>query len=96
MRHIVPARQVAAWVLRRASPLSLDQIGCLLGGRDHTTIGYSIAQVELRMACDPAYAALLSSLLPQRPLVAPVRTRPDHAMRWWVSQARDSFFVRAA
>jgi len=96
MRHIVPARQAAAWVIRKASPLSLEEIGRLLGGRDHTTIGYSIAQVEQRLAIDPIYAAQMHSLLPQRPLVTPVRSRPDHAMRWWVAQSRDSYFVRAA
>lgn len=95
MRHIVLARQAAAWVLRRAANISLEEIGRLLGGRDHTTIGYSIAQIEHRMAADPALRAQLHSLLPQRPL-APVRSRPDHAMRWWVAWSRDSFFVRAA
>jgi chromosomal replication initiator protein len=95
-RHIAEARQAAAWVLRRASPLSLETIGQVLGGRDHTTIGYSITQVEARCAADPAYAAQIHSLLPQAPLIAPARSRPDHAMRWWVAQSRDSFFVRAA
>jgi chromosomal replication initiator protein len=96
-RHIAEARQAAAWVLRRASPLSLEQIGRLLGGRDHTTIIHAVAQIEQRVAADPAYAAQLHSLLPQRPLTAPAHTRPDHAgSAWWVAQARDSFFVRTA
>jgi len=96
MRHIVLARQAACWVLRQASPLSLEEIGRLLGGRDHTTIIYSIGQIERRCAADPHFRALAYSLLPQRPVAAPVRSRPDHAMRWWVAQSRDSFFVRAA
>ena len=96
MRHITEARQVAAWVLRRASPLSLEAIGRLLGHRDHTTIIYAIEQIEQRMAADPQLRAELHSLLPQRPLIAPAHTRVDHAMRWWIAQSRDSFFVRAA
>jgi chromosomal replication initiator protein len=96
MRHIVSARQAAAWVLRNASPLSLEEIGHLLGGRDHTTIGYSIAQIERKIANDVQLRAELHSLLPQRPLLAPPVRRPDHAMRWWASQSRDSYFVRAA
>lgn len=97
MRHIVLARQAAAWVLRRASPLSLEEIGRLLGGRDHTTIGYSIAQVAQRMADDPHVRAQLHSLLPEKPLRTPVRLRSDHAgSAWWVAQSRESFFVRAA
>ncbi len=96
MRHIVLARQAAAWVLRKAATISLEEIGRLLGGRDHTTIIYSLGQIEQRMAADPYFAAELHSLLPQRPLAAPPHTRPDHAMRWWVAQSRDSYFVRAA
>jgi chromosomal replication initiator protein len=97
MRHVVLARQSAAWVLRKAYAISLEEIGRLLGGRDHTTIGYSIAQVELRIADDAALRAELHSLLPQRPpCPAPARERSDHAMRWWATQARDSYFVRAA
>jgi chromosomal replication initiator protein len=96
MRHVVLARQAAAWVLRKAANISLEEIGRLLGGRDHTSIGYSVQQIERRIATDAALRAELHSLLPQRPLAAPPHTRPDHAMRWWVAQARDSFFVRAA
>lgn len=96
MRHIVLARQAAAWVLRKSSPLSLEEIGRLLGGRDHTTIIHSLAQVERRMATDTALRALVHSLVPQRPLIAPPHTRPDHAMRWWVAQSRAAFFVRTA
>lgn len=96
MRVVVEARQAAAWVLRRACPaLALADIGRLLH-RDHTTVIYSLQQVELRIAADPHLRAELHSLLPQKPLIAPPTRRPDHAMRWWVAQSRDSFFVRAA
>lgn len=95
-QHIVLARQAAAWALRKTTPLSLEAIGRLLGGRDHTTISYSLTQIERRCAADPQFARVLHSLLPQRPLLTPVRSRPDHAMRWWVAQSRDSYFVRAA
>lgn len=94
-RQVSEARQAAAWVLRKAiASISLESIGQLLGGRDHTTIIHSLAQIERRMQHDPALRAQLHSLLPQRTL--PARARLDHAMRWWVAQARDCFFVRAA
>lgn len=32
------ARQIAAYLIRSSTPLSLPQIGKILGGRDHTTI----------------------------------------------------------
>ena len=70
-RHIVLARQACAWVLRSATPLSLAEIGRLLGGRDHTTIGYSVAQMTARRAADPQLAAQLHSLLPQQPFSGP-------------------------
>lgn len=95
--YIVQARQAAAWVLRRAYPaISLEEVGRLLGGRDHTTIIYSLEQVEARIAADPCLRAQLHSLLPQKVLESPVRQRSDHAMRWWVAQSRDAFFVRSA
>ena len=97
IRQVAEARQAAAWVLRRAyTAISLQEVGRLLGGRDHTTIIHAVAQVERRMADNAMLRAQLHSLLPQRPLITPARTRPDHAMRWWVAQSRDSFFVRAA
>jgi len=97
MRVVVEARQAAAWVLRRAYPsLALADIGHLLD-RDHTTIIYSISQIEKRIAGDPVLRAELHSLLPQKPLATSVRARPDHAgSAWWVAQSRDSYFVRAA
>jgi chromosomal replication initiator protein len=96
IRQVAEARQATAWVLRRAiAAISLQEVGRLLGGRDHTTIIHALAQVERRMADDPYLAAQLYSLLPQTPLTS-VRQRSDHAMRWWVAQSRESFFVRAA
>jgi chromosomal replication initiation ATPase DnaA len=76
MRHIVLARQAAAWVLRRSYPsLALTDIGHLLD-RDHTTIIYSISQIERKMADDPCLRAELHGLLPQRAAHhVPVRTR---------------------
>jgi len=96
MRHIVLARQAACWVLRQASPLSQTEIGRLLGGRDHTTIGYSIAQIERRIASDPLLRAQLHSLLPQEPFALARRRPRDAGGAWWISQSRDTFFVRTA
>jgi chromosomal replication initiator protein len=97
-KYVVGARQVAAWMLRRAYPdLTLSEIGHLLGHRDHTTMIYSIQQVDARIASDPILRAQLHSLLPQQPSTSYRRPRRnDHAMRWWVAQSRDAFFVRAA
>lgn len=94
-RHIVQARQAAAWVLREAIPtLSLQSIGDALGGQDHTTIIFSLQAVIARMAADPALAAELRDLAGLPPVPAP---RPfDPAMRWWVVQGRRGWEVLAA
>jgi chromosomal replication initiator protein len=96
-RHVVEARQAAAWVLRRAYPaLSLEAIGEILGDRDHTTIIYSLAQVEERMRADPGLAADLRALIPA-PVAPATRRRPvAGAMRWWVAQGRGDWLVLAA
>src|SRR6185503_17800716 len=78
MRIVVEARQAAAWVLRRACPaLALADIGRLLGGRDHTTIIYSLQQIEQRMANDPQLRAQMHALLPQPRLAQSRRRRRD-------------------
>jgi len=82
-RVVAYARQAAAWVLRIAFPvLSLQDVGALLGGRDHTTIIFACQQVELRMAADPDLAAVLLALVAlggerQR------ETRPGDDRRFW-------------
>ena len=47
-RHIVEARMIAAYILRkdRYLGLSLKQIGDLLGNRDHSTIMHSLHQID--------------------------------------------------
>lgn len=91
--HIVLARQAACWALRNATPLSLTAIGQLLGGRDHKTILYAIAQTEARMAADAVLRAQLHALIAPPP--EPIRPR-DLAMRWWVVQGRLTWEVLSA
>lgn len=63
-RHVSEARQAVAYALRRSYPmLSLQSIGTLLGGRDHTTIIYALAAAERRAVVDQEYALRLSALL---------------------------------
>lgn len=44
--HLVAARQLTAYALRRYFGLSYPRIGRLLGGRDHTTIIHACRSVE--------------------------------------------------
>jgi len=44
-QRIVQPRQVAMYLLRKETDASLPQIGAVLGGRDHTTVMYSIDKI---------------------------------------------------
>jgi chromosomal replication initiator protein len=44
-KRVVGPRQVAMYLLREETPLSLPDVGALLGGRDHTTIMHGVQKV---------------------------------------------------
>ncbi len=56
------ARQVAIYLTRELTDLSLPQIGRLYGGRDHSTVLNSIRRVEARIADDQSFAAQVQEL----------------------------------
>jgi chromosomal replication initiator protein len=56
------ARQVAIYLTRELTDLSLPQIGRLYGGRDHSTVLNSIRRVEARFGEDKALAARVDEL----------------------------------
>ena len=95
-RHIVEARQAAAWVLRHAYPrISLQTIGEQIGGRDHATVIYAIERTTERMRADPVLDMQLRALIGDPP-PPPQRRRVGSAMRWWVTQGRDEWIVATA
>jgi chromosomal replication initiator protein len=56
------ARQVAIYLTRELTDLSLPQIGRLYGGRDHSTVLNSIRRAEARCDEDPTLAARVDEL----------------------------------
>jgi len=56
------ARQVAIYLTRELTDLSLPQIGRLYGGRDHSTVLNSIRRAEARCGEDPGLAARVDEL----------------------------------
>ncbi len=56
------ARQVAIYLTRELTDLSLPQIGRLYGGRDHSTVLNSIRRAEARFGEDAALAARVEKL----------------------------------
>jgi chromosomal replication initiator protein len=51
-REVAQARQLALLLGRRLTGHSLDALGGMIGGRDHSTVLYSIRQAEERVAAD--------------------------------------------
>lgn len=61
-REISEARQIAMFLLRNYTDLSLPKIGGLLGGKDHTTVMYAAQKVTKSKQTDPQLARLLQRL----------------------------------
>lgn len=62
IRDAVAARQIAMYLIRSMTNLSQDNIGRLFDNRDHSTVLYSIQQVEKKMKKDPAFAEIVKEL----------------------------------
>ncbi len=58
------ARQVAMYVVREVvGSMSMDAIGQEFGGRDHSTVVYTIQKVEKMMETDDAYKGLIKDII---------------------------------
>lgn len=62
-RRVSQARQAVCYAARRRTAYSFQEIGDLLGGREHTTIMNAVQAAEDRARADPAYALDLVGLL---------------------------------
>lgn len=62
IRNAVTARQIAMYLIRRMTNLSLDDIGKEFENRDHTTVLYSIKKVESSMKKNTAFAETVKEI----------------------------------
>ena len=62
VREAVQARQIAMYLIRSMTNLSLDDIGKEFDNRDHTTVLYSIDRVEKQMKKDSAFAETVKEI----------------------------------
>ncbi len=61
-RDVVNARQIAMYLIRRMTSLSLNDIGKAFEDRDHTTVKHSLEKVETQMRSDPAFAEVVKEI----------------------------------
>ena len=62
-RDILNARQVAMYLIRQMTSLSLDETGKYFGGRDHSTTINGIRKVEKRMKTDNNFAETVKAII---------------------------------
>jgi chromosomal replication initiator protein len=61
-KNVALPRQVAMYLMRQLTDLSLMEIGRVFGGRDHTTVLYACDKVGSLMSGDTALAERVSGL----------------------------------
>lgn len=62
-KSIAEARKMAIYIVRQVCELSMDDIGKEFGGRDHSTVVYSIRDVEMRMEKDSFYRDSIEDII---------------------------------
>ena len=62
VREAVQARQIAMYLIRSMTNISVVDIGKVFDNRDHSTVLYSIQRVEDKMKRDPAYAEKIKEI----------------------------------
>jgi chromosomal replication initiator protein len=61
-RQVSFPRQVAMYLVRQYTSLSLPQIGQFFGGKDHTTVLYACEKIAQKRDSDPKFAQLLAQI----------------------------------
>ncbi|QDT67104.1 Chromosomal replication initiator protein DnaA [Planctomycetes bacterium MalM25] len=79
---IVLARAVTIYLARQLTPLSYDEIGRYLGGRDHTTVMHNYNRINKRMPSDRALRSAIGDLLRKLGRAGTVPPQADDAEGW--------------
>jgi chromosomal replication initiator protein len=62
-RSVALPRQIAMYLTRQLTDLSLAEIGRMFGGRDHTTVMYACTRVGAMITADSAFADKINGLI---------------------------------
>lgn len=60
--ELVLARYICFWFMRRDTTLTLKNVACLFGGRDHTTVIHGLASIKDRMTTDPDIRRIVAEI----------------------------------
>jgi chromosomal replication initiator protein len=63
LKSVVFPRQIAMFLCRHHTRYSLEEIGALFGGRDHTTVLYAIERIGTKVKEDPSLKLLVDALV---------------------------------
>lgn len=61
--NVIRPRQVAMYLAKTMTPLSLPQIGRRIGNKDHTTVLYGVRKITRLLASDPDLAADIENIM---------------------------------
>ncbi len=61
-KEVAHARQVAMYLMKQLSTLSLKSVGMRFGNRDHSTVVHACKTIEKEMADDPSFTRVLENL----------------------------------
>ena len=62
-QDIATARQVVMYLCRKLTVMSLQSVGNVVGGRDHTTVISGINRVEVKRKEDPAFNNMIETII---------------------------------
>jgi chromosomal replication initiator protein len=62
-KEVAQARQVAMFLMKQLTHLSLKSVGIRFGNRDHSTVVHAIKTVEKGMSADPSFKRAVENLL---------------------------------
>jgi chromosomal replication initiator protein len=81
-RPVVQARHMAIYILREDLGLGLEQIGRMLGGRNHTTVRYAYRKISAEVEKDPAVRRHLGDIRSALRISENREAEPSLAMPW--------------
>ena len=64
-KHIVLPRQIAMYLIRQETQVSLSEIGQLFGGRDHTTVLHAWQKIDRALPTNPALQGDIAAIREQ-------------------------------